>query len=286
MFNPGDGAYFIFATDPDNDVVAGVGTGLSTKYDDADNLGFNGTRTTTTAQFEIVQNDTSATANIKAFDIDPGHVGHSPDQNIDTDSRDFVNDPEATDTQVSVTAVRVLDSSGNVLESVTIDPTTGVVTTITNGANISVTSHNDATSGPAIWSADVFIGVHNSKYTVEYDTAAPHDMARIGGVAGTFDIGGFNLLQSLDTPDQLFDFSVKITDADLDTDGGPSVTFANFGVEVDGTGQFANNQPIAPLAASSTLATMGTADHATSSFAGGLGQLGADTLHHRSDWMF
>jgi hypothetical protein len=284
MFNPGDGAYFVFATDPDNDVVAGVGSGLSTKYDDADNLGFNGTKTTTTAQFEIVQNDTSATANIKAFDIDPGHVGRSPDTNIDTDSRDFVNNPEATDTQVSVTAVRVLDSSGNVLESVTIDQTTGVVTTITDGANISVASHDDDPGAGQTWSADVFIGVHNSKYTVEYDTAAPHDMARIGGVAGTFDIGGFNLLQSLDTPDQLFDFSVKVTDADLDTDGGSADPLANFEVEVDGTGQFHNNAPIAPLAASSTLATMPTADHAGSS--SGLGQLGADTLHHRSDWMF
>ncbi len=58
------------------------------------------------------------------------------------------------------------------------------------------------------------------------------------GVAGKYDIGGFNLLQGQDSPDQQFDFSVEINDYDRDSFGGSGTTYAEFSVRVDGTGLF------------------------------------------------
>jgi len=113
---PGEGAYFVYITDPDDDAVAGVGTGLSTAYDDADNLGFGGTHELDTASYEIVQNSTSAKSRVTAYDIDPGRVGDLATD--DTTSRAFILDPDATADTVSITAVRVYDSANNLLESV------------------------------------------------------------------------------------------------------------------------------------------------------------------------
>jgi hypothetical protein len=68
----------------------------------------------------------------------------------------------------------------------------------------------------------------NKNYTIRYDTMTPHDMARIDYVAGSYNIGGFNLIQSLATPDQKFDYSTRVTDGD---------TASYFwSVVIDGTG--------------------------------------------------
>jgi hypothetical protein len=297
MFDPTDGAFFVYITDPDNDAVAGVGSGLSTAYDDADNLGFNGTKEVTTASFEIVQNDTSAKSRITAYDITapkPGRVGDpatdGQTETIDTTSRDFVKNPTANSTTVNVTAVRVYDSAHNLLEAVANN--SGTATLVDGDGDGTVDS--DSTVSVAFvqvggkYSADVSINKHNSGYTVEFDTDVAHDMALITGQAGKFDIGGFNFREGQDTPDQNFDFSVKITDADLDTAGGQSDALANFSVEVDGTGQFANSQPIAPL---TTMTTMALATTSTSSgstggggLSGGLGDPRFESLMHGDGW--
>jgi hypothetical protein len=66
-------------------------------------------------------------------------------------------------------------------------------------------------------------------------------MALVSWVGGTFDIGGFNLAKGQDTPDEKFDFSVKVTDFDLDKFGvetNVATVFDDFSVTVDGTGSF------------------------------------------------
>ena len=67
-------------------------------------------------------------------------------------------------------------------------------------------------------------------YTVEW-TAPGHDGVLIEGVAGKYDLGGFNLIAAQPTPDQQFDFTVNETDFDNDV-----VTSNEFSVGVDGTG--------------------------------------------------
>ena len=52
----------------------------------------------------------------------------------------------------------------------------------------------------------------------------------IEGVAGKYDLGGFNIVQLQPTPDQQFDFVVNETDFDNDV-----VTSNEFSVGVDGT---------------------------------------------------
>ena len=51
-------------------------------------------------------------------------------------------------------------------------------------------------------------------------------------------MSGFNIIQGVDTPDQLFHFSAKITDYDGDSFGGASTTVDDWTVTVDGTGIF------------------------------------------------
>ena len=53
----------------------------------------------------------------------------------------------------------------------------------------------------------------------------------IEGVAGKYDLGGFNIIAAQPTPDQQFDFTVNETDFDNDV-----VTSNEFSVGVDGTG--------------------------------------------------
>jgi hypothetical protein len=52
----------------------------------------------------------------------------------------------------------------------------------------------------------------------------------IEGVAGKYDLGGFNLVVTQPTVDQQFDFTVNVTDFDNDV-----VTSNEFSVGVDGT---------------------------------------------------
>jgi hypothetical protein len=188
--------------------VAGVGLNQN-NADDADTIGFDGTLPQTTAQVEIVQVQGNDPASIKitAYDFTFGSA-----VNTNGEARDLVTDPLALNgtvsaptgaTEVEITQVRVLDENGDV---------------VTSGITI------DLAGKTAV------VGGLQDGYTVEW-TAPGHDGVLIEGVAGKYDLGGFNLLAAQPTPDQQFDFTVNVTDFDGD------VAISNkFSVGVDGTG--------------------------------------------------
>jgi hypothetical protein len=76
----------------------------------------------------------------------------------------------------------------------------------------------------------------NKDYTIRYDTKTPHDMARVDHVAGSYNIGGFNLIQSVSTPDQKFDFTARVVDGDGDARSD------DWSVVIDGTGVWNDDQ--------------------------------------------
>jgi hypothetical protein len=239
MYDPGEGAYFVYLSNPDNDMVAGVTGGLTQNTaDDADTIGFAGTVEVSTASVEIVQTQGNAlaTMNIKAFDIDMAPFG-AGGVNTDAEARAFAEDPEATDAPVNISAVRVLDSNGVVLESWEDTDLDGDYELLINDATINVTFH--ATGVTDVFYARVS-GV-GAGYTIEFDTETDHDMALIEGVAGKYDIGGFNIFQGNDTPDQLLEFTAQVTDGDGDTDGGGTDEDASWKIGIDGTGIFDDN---------------------------------------------
>ena len=215
MFDAGEGHFFIYVDDPVAASVAGVGLNQN-NADDADTIGFSGTLPQTTAQVEIVQVQGNDPASIKitAYDFTFASA-------VDTngEARDLVTDPLAVNgtvsaptsaTEVNITQVRVLDENGEVEDS---DGST-------NSASITI----DLTGNTA-----VITGLQDD-YTVEW-TAPGHDGVLIEGVAGKYDLGGFNMIAAQPTPDQQFDFTVNETDFDNDV-----VTSNEFSVGVDGTG--------------------------------------------------
>lgn len=234
MYDPGEGAYFVYLSNPDDDMVAGVPGGLTQNTaDDADTIGFADTVEVTTASVEIVQTQGNAlaTMNVKAFDIDMAPFG-AGGVNTDAEARSFAEDPEATDDQVNVTGVRVLNSSGVLLESWADTNLDGVyelqdIPGADNHPQVNV-EFIETSVGSGIYYARVS-GV-NQGYTIEFDTEIGHDMALVEGVAGKFDIGGFNIFQGNDTPDQLLSFTAQVLDGDGDTDT------ASWDIGIDGTG--------------------------------------------------
>ena len=56
------------------------------------------------------------------------------------------------------------------------------------------------------------------------------------GTSGKWDLGGVNLTENVDLPDQVFDFSVAISDYDGDNQDSSDTVFASFSIGVDGTG--------------------------------------------------
>jgi hypothetical protein len=229
MYDPGEGAYFVYLSNPDNDMVAGVPGGLTQNTaDDADTIGFAGTVEVSTASVEIVQTQGKAlaTMNIKCFDIDMAPFG-AGGVNTDAEARSFAEDPEATDNPVNVTGVRVLNSSGVLLESWADTNLDGVYELLTNNAKIDV-KFFETSLGSGIYYAQAS-GLA-AGYTIEFDTETDHDMALIEAVAGKYDIGGFNLVQGHDTPDQLLEFTAQVTDGDGDYGS------ASWKIGIDGTG--------------------------------------------------
>ena len=244
------GAFFVFVEDPDQDILAGLSSGLSGVYDDADNIGFGSTFETTSAQFSVVQNSTSMEARVTAYDINPvGRVGDPlVDPDVGTDARDFISDPLATDAQVSVTEIMVYAEDGVTLleHVVNVDGVAVLQDINASGAGddddptVSITFEETGGGGSLIYSADIAVNLHDSGYTFTYVTAAPHDAVQINAVndpeestGNKFDIGAFNILEAQPTPDQKFDFTVDITDFD-----GDMATSNEFSIGVDGTGTF------------------------------------------------
>jgi hypothetical protein len=118
---------------------------------------------------------------------------------------------------VDITEVRVLDANGNVVED-----SDGSV----NSAGITITFNDGIATVTGL----------KANYTVEWDSDDPFDQVLVTGVSGKFDVGRFGFLEGQDTPDQLFEFTAKVTDGDLDIDS------ASWKVGIDGTGVFDDDQ--------------------------------------------
>ena len=196
MFDPGEGAYFTYVTGTD---VLGVG-------DNANSIAYDGTQEVTGAAFRIsqTQGNALATAEISAYDLDDAPQGVA-----------FVNARGTGDT-VSITAVRVFDAAGELIEEETDgsapsvdDPTVDIVFSDgPDGARIATVSGLD------------------DLYTIAWDTSAVHDQVLIKGVAGKFDIGRFALTQAESDTDEV---GSKV----IFEDDGPVNNAATVNVDVD-----------------------------------------------------
>jgi hypothetical protein len=110
---------------------------------------------------------------------------------------------------VDITAVRVFDADGvDISASVSISISGGIAT----------------------------VGGLLRGYTVEWDTAAPHDQVLVTGATGKFDVGRFGFLEGNDTPDQLLSFTAQVTDGDGD------YAADSWNVGIDGTGIYNDDE--------------------------------------------
>lgn len=212
MFDPGDGAYFTFINDPDPSFISGIPGGLdSTEADDSDNIQYNEdgigppTKEVSSAFLGISQTQSNkpVSMSIEAFNMTGG-------------PQDGAFLSSLGDNHVDITEVRVLNAAGTVIEN-----SDGSA----NAAGITITFNGGVATVSGLLSG----------YTVEWDTAAPHDQVLVKGVSGKFDVGRFGFLQGQDTPDQLLEFTARVTDGDND--------FASDGwaIGIDGTGIYDDN---------------------------------------------
>ena len=248
MFDPGEGHYFVYVEEREDASTAGLGLDQNTS-DDADTLGFTGTTEVSSAEVEIVQVQGGGLAafTIKAYDLDLDGTSVGSDGTsagaYDEWSRDFMTDPvttAGTEGTPKIVSVIVYDNSDPnnpvALESTTYDyGTTTQSWTIDDDGDLTGGSGGDIiiTFNP---DGSVNVAGVDDDYMIQWETDVVHDMVLIEGTAGKYDIGGFNLLQDLSTPDQQFDFEVTITDFD-----GDQATSNEFGILVDGTGTWDND---------------------------------------------
>lgn len=206
MFDPKEGAYFVYVDDPVANYLSGVPGGLSqTEADDADNVQYTGGSVdVNTASVTVSQ--TQASPKLPVSMKITTWLGN------DDTGRNLVLNP-ATGTQPNIIDVRVILPNGTTYEF-------------------------DADADPAINGVDVsglgtktvtVIGLKNG-YTVEWDTDGLHNRALIENVAGKFDIGKFSIGETGTTPDAELDFQVTIED--FDTAGDTAV--ADFTIGIDG----------------------------------------------------
>jgi hypothetical protein len=239
---PDEGAFFLYVTNPDDDAINGVGLDQN-NADDADTVGFVGLHKVGDAQVELVHvngQKYSASVSIKAFDVT------IPDP-IDTDSeaRHLVTNPIVTSdavsavTQVNVEGVKVFDDTGKLVEWVTDTDNNGVgefhdvtgdnqVSAADNDSQVAVVFTNG-------WLGATVTGL-DDYYSFEFHTTTDHNVAQVERVAGAYDLGGFNLVQTNITADQQINFAVNINDYDGDSAGAvTSDTDTLFKIGIDGT---------------------------------------------------
>jgi hypothetical protein len=212
MFDPGDGAFFTFINDPDPDFISGIPGGLtSTEADDVDNIQYNEdgigdpTKEVESAFLGISQTQANKPVGmtIEAFDIDGG-----PQEEAFTAELGQAAD------HVDITAVRVLDENGDLVEETNGNNDGGLSSTV----NVTI-------SGGVATATGLLRG-----YTIEWDTAAPHDQVLVTGSSGKFDVGRFGFLEGNDAPDEQLDFTARVTDGDAD------FAEASWTVGIDGSG--------------------------------------------------
>lgn len=232
----GEDAFFVYADNPSSSAVGGLGL-TQTTADDADTVRFNGTNEGSSASVEIVKIVSGSTAGvtIEAWDLNPNddpnqlNIGDQP-----LESRNFLQDPLTYGddaVHVDIDGVRVWNS----------------VTTLNSSTLVYAQQdlnndgdYNDA--GETIDTGEVDVTINpdgtvtvlsmdsNKDYTIRFDTVAPHDLAQVLYETGSYNIGGFNVVQALDTIDQKFDFTARATDGDGDW------VEDSWSVGIDGTG--------------------------------------------------
>jgi hypothetical protein len=242
--SPGQGMFIAYINDPEADnIVVGVGTSseLNGAYGDAKQLNFDQALTeVTSASVEISQ--TTPNHSLVDVEITAYNVTLGSDVDTDNEAIAFLENPLAFAAQVNIDSVSVIDETGDVIEFWEDFDHDGTYV-LGDGDGDSIVD-DDATvnvvfspAGPGTHKATVLNAADN--YTIAWTTETVHDLALVKNVDTTndnFDIGGFNLAQGQDTPDQKFSAEVTLTDYDLDQ--VVSNTFENF---VDGTGQFDND---------------------------------------------
>ena len=264
--SPDEGAWFVYVDNPATTAVSGVGLDPNLA-DDADNMKFDGTVEVTKASVELVQASGAGTAKrpgpalqVTAYDINPGTIDNS------ADSRAFALDPTATGDQSNIIGVKIYDANGVLIEyrtnlnngatnvgaiNDTDDPGTGV--SGPGGSDNSLVNISFILDDPGgagtdddIYSA--LVSNLKANYTIEWETEGNHDAANVQHVSGSYDIGGFNLLQGQDTADVDFEFSVAVVDKDGDINhfAGTNDVFDDFRIKVDGTGGFNDPANVAP----------------------------------------
>ena len=251
MFDPGDGAIFVYVDNPDDKSIAinsatGSGGLTQTSADDADTLGFAGTVPSRAGEIEVVQKQGGGALGmrISAYDVDvPGAdntivSANDPQSNnppttddVSQEARDFIEDPLAGGSRVSITTVNVYDRADptNILESVVnVNGTAVNVDGDGDGVidNSSITVTFTLVGGAYVATVLGF----TANDTIAWGTAADHDAVLIEGTSGKWDVGGFNIAQGNPTPDQLLEFTAQVTDGDGDTDS------ASWKIGIDGTG--------------------------------------------------
>ena len=242
----GEDAFFIFVDDPAYNAVGSLGL-TQTTADDADTLRFNGSNEVFSASVEIVKIVSGATAGvtIRAYDLDDGQL------NVDTndEARALLENPLTFGTNdpqsIDINAVRVYNSVTSLIDS---GPNATLVYSAvdTNNDGVFSVSETLVDTGEVSVTLNTVTGTINSvtvnsmdsehNYTVRYDTAALHDMSNVMYQSGSYNIGGFNLIQSLPFPDRTLSFQAKVTDGD--TDFALSNTWT---IGIDGTGIYDND---------------------------------------------
>lgn len=214
-FNSGDGAYFTYVESPDTRYLAGAPGGLNqTEADDADNIQFGQTKEVAGGFFKIVQvtGNSTASLTLTAYDL----------SNDSQDGKAFINSlgTVAGATAVDITRVVVYDSDGVTVLEDSDDPT---------ATDLGVAISIDSTTGTAS------ITGLEAGYTVQWETAAPHDQVLVHADDGApFDIGLFGLLDALVesqslagrvlVEDEAPSLSAPIADGTADYSNGYSVT--------------------------------------------------------------
>jgi hypothetical protein len=241
--HPGEGAYFMFVDNPTTAAVGGLGL-TATSADTSDTIRFSGVNQATDASVAIVQASGQGTANhpgpsllIQAFEANPGTV------NTNALARTEVLNPTGAAAnqgtaaaRVSITEVKIHDSTGKVIEDGLNNSGTLALQDVTGDGKVTAADN----AGVGISFTDLGGGVYQALvsnlkagYSIEYLTASNHDLALVQNVSGSYDIGGFNIFGRGNVAAQDLHFAATITDYDNDAYGGHLATFADFGVHID-----------------------------------------------------
>jgi hypothetical protein len=273
MFDPGDGAVFVYLDHPERNssATAAKGDGLTQNTaDDADALGFAGTLEVRGGSIEVVQLQGGGTMGMKltAFDLadddaivaatDPLGAKKNVNDDVSAEARGWVDNDDAdpathddalsSGTEVKIDSVSVYDTGSLTPKATFTIASDGTVTPsgVTNGIDVN-TSDSD---GDGVYEVTV-LGFDDND-TIAFTTAADHDALLVEGVSGAWDVGGFNIQQGVANPDILLNFSVAVTDKDGDSYSGSAAVIDDFTIKLDGSGTYNEDPNVLPPVFSSS----------------------------------